>query len=121
MVNNCFIIIVYISSSFGVWGGNSYVKSDIDKFKEQIELKIPYVFLLLYFLHNNAYFRSLFYYRIGPIKSLIIGWYRPGDKYFLISYTTKIGRGMLVAHPYATVINADIIGDNCGRKSCKNY
>lgn len=95
-----------------VGGGNSYVISDIDKYKKQIELKLPYVFLLLYFLHNNAYFRSLFYYRIGPIMSLIIGWYRPGDKYFQISYTTKIGKGMLVAHPYATVINAETIGDN---------
>ena len=92
--------------------GNSYVKSDVDRMKKQVDLNLPYILLLLFFLHNNAYFRSLFYYRIGPVWSLIIDWYRPGDKYFQISYTTKIGKGLLVAHPYATVINAESIGVN---------
>lgn len=67
---------------------------------------------LLYFLHNNRYYRSLFYYRIGPILSLLISWYRPGDRYFIFSQTTKIGEGFWFAHPYSTVINADKIGKN---------
>ena len=66
----------------------------------------------LYCLHNNRYFRNLFYFRIGPIASLLIGWYRPGDRYFQISYTTKIGPGVKVAHPYATILNAESIGKN---------
>ena len=54
----------------------------------------------------------MFYYRIGPVASLLIGWWRPGDRYFIISKTTKIGPGVKVAHPYATIINAESIGEN---------
>lgn len=79
---------------------------------KQTDLKLPSVLYLLYLLHTNSYYRTLFYHRIGPVKALLIGWYRPGDKYFQISATTKIGKGMLVAHPYATIINAESIGDN---------
>jgi serine acetyltransferase len=43
---------------------------------------------------------------------MLIGWWRPGDRYFKISQTTKIGKGVLIAHPYATILNAEIIGDN---------
>lgn len=73
---------------------------------------------LLYLLHNNRYFRTLFYYRIGAAKALLIGWWRPGDRYFQISYTTKIGKGFLFAHPYSTVINAESIGDNFSCLHC---
>lgn len=83
----------------------------MQRISSQISIKLPPFVALLYLLHNNRYYRSLFYYRIGPIKSLMIGWYRPGDKYFQISYTSRIGKGFCIAHPYATVINAEIIGD----------
>ncbi len=52
------------------------------------------------------------------IASLLIGWYRPGDKYFIISKTCKIGKGCLIAHPYATILNADEIGDNFDCRHC---
>jgi serine O-acetyltransferase len=42
----------------------------------------------------------------------MIGWWRPGCKYFIISKTTKIGGGILFAHPYSTIINAESIGEN---------
>ncbi|MBQ9677031.1 MAG: serine acetyltransferase [Prevotella sp.] len=95
-----------------VGGGNFYVKSDVYVLSKQISISLPSLLMLLYLLHNNRYFRSLFYYRIGPIATLIIGWYRPGDRYFQISYSTKIGKSMLIAHPYATILNAESIGDN---------
>ena len=41
-------------------------------------------FVNIDFLHNNSYFRTLFYHRVGPIVSILIGWYRPGNKYFII-------------------------------------
>ena len=77
-----------------------------------MNIKLPIFWQLIYHLHNNRYFRSLFYFRIGPVLSLIIGWYRPGDKYFQISATTNIGGGFCIAHPYGTIINADTIGCN---------
>lgn len=94
-----------------IGGGNSFVKSDVERLKNQVSISLPSFFLLLYLLHNNRYFRTLFYHRMGPVVSMLIGWWRPGDRYFQISFTTKIGKGMLIAHPYATVINAERIGD----------
>jgi serine acetyltransferase len=66
---------------------------------------------LLFLLHNNEYFRTLFYHRIGYF-SLLISWYRPGCKTFTISNTTKIGSGCDLVHPYSTIINAESIGKN---------
>ena len=79
---------------------------------------MPLNLLLLYLLHNNRYYRSLFYFRIGPIWSLLISWYRPGDRYFIIPKEVKIGEGLLMAHPYATVLNAKSIGKNFSCLHC---
>lgn len=94
-------------------GGNKFVISDVNRLHCQSQFKrIPLLLQLVYHLHNNRYFRSLFYHRIGPIKASIIQWYRPGDRYFNISATTKIGEAMLIAHPFSTIINAESIGSN---------
>lgn len=95
-----------------IGGGNPLVTSDLHKIQYQIGLKLPILIQLLYHLHNNRYYRNLFYHRIGPIKSAFIQWYRPGDRYFSISATTKVGDSMWIAHPYATIINAESIGSN---------
>lgn len=86
--------------------------SDIGRIEYQIGVKLPILMQLLYHLHTNRYYRTLFYHRLGPIKSACIQWYRPGDRYFSISATTKIGDSMWIAHPYATIINAESIGTN---------
>lgn len=93
-------------------GGNVLVISDILRIESQINVKLPRIAQLIYLLHNNRYFRTLFYHRIGPIRSALIQWYRPGDRYFSISATTKIGESMWIAHPYATILNAESIGSN---------
>ena len=93
-------------------GGKNTLNSDLQRLRHQLSIKIPTFIALLYFLHNNSYYRILFYHRIGPVKAMLIGWYRPGNKYFTISKTTKIGKGVLIAHPYSTIINAESIGDN---------
>lgn len=54
---------------------------------------MPIGLQLLYQLHNNRYYRNLYYHRIGPIWSALIGWYRLGDKYFTIGKAAKIGKG----------------------------
>lgn len=96
---------------YGCMGGDG-VKSDVQRIKNQISLELGDGLAFLFLIHQNRYFRSLFYYRIGPVWAMLIGWWRPGDRYFQISYTTKIGKGVLIAHPYSTVINAESIGDN---------
>ena len=97
---------------YAIGGGKNTINTDLSRLQCQLSIKIPKCIALLYFLHNNSYFRSLFYHRIGPVKAMLIGWYRPGNKYFTISKTTKIGKGVLIAHPYSTIINAESIGDN---------
>ena len=75
-------------------------------------LTIGKILGLLFAIHNNRYFRVLFYHRIGAIAASCIGWYRPGDRYFVISKTTSIGAGAYFAHPFSTEINAKSIGNN---------
>lgn len=93
-------------------GTKNEINSDLEILASQVKIKLSRVFLLLYFLHNNRYFRVVFYHRIGPLASLLIGWYRPGDKFFTIGKTVKLGIAFWFAHPYGTILAADSIGDN---------
>lgn len=99
-------------------GGNNYIKSDVKRMLTRLNIHLPILGGLLFFLHNDAYFRSLFYFRIGAIKSLLISWYRPGDRYFVISKTLKMDEGCLIAHPFSTILNADSIGKNFICRHC---
>ena len=101
-------VLVYILSGTR----RSTIDSDLIRMKPQISFNMPLLVLLLYQLHNNRYFRHVFYYRIGPTLNLLISWYRPGDKYLWIPFSTKVGKGLKYAHPYSTVLNAESIGDN---------
>lgn len=94
------------------FGKARVINSDLRRVEHQIKLKLPMPLLLLYFLHNNKYYRKVFYYRIGPSIALLISWWRPGESSFIIPDSTKIGGGISIAHPYSTVLNAESIGDN---------
>jgi serine acetyltransferase len=48
----------------------------------------------------------------------MISWLRPGDRYFTIGKTVKIGEGMWFAHPYSTVLAAQNIGKNFSVLHC---
>ena len=101
-------LVVYV-----IGGRKKLIDSDLVMYRRQVNIPLKAnVILLLYLLHNNPWFRNIFYYRIGPMWNLLIGWWRPGDKSLIIPYSTKIGEGMLMAHAYATVLNAESIGDN---------
>ena len=88
------------------------IDSDIVRQKQQIHFRLPNALALLYFLHHSGYYRCVFYHRIGPMISLFINWWRPGEKSFILPYSTKIGEGFYFAHPYSTVLNAQSIGKN---------
>lgn len=100
-------ILVYICC-----GRKKIIDSDLQRVAYQIKLQLPKIFLLLYFLHNNSYYRCVYYYRIGPLLALLIGWWRPGCKTFIIPDSTIIKEGIFFAHPYSTVLNAESIGEN---------
>jgi hypothetical protein len=89
-----------------------FINADLNAISHQLNIKLPIVMQLLYQLHNNRYFRHVFYYRIGPAFDMLISWYRPGDKYFWVPFSTKIGEGLTYAHPYSTILNAESIGRN---------
>lgn len=94
-------------------GGNRLINSDLFAIRSQSGFNsLPYWLLLIEMLHNNRYYRVLFYHRIGAIASAAISWYRPGDKYFRIRSGMSIGEGMWIAHPYSTILNAERIGKN---------
>ena len=93
-------------------GGKSLIISDLGRIRNLVKIKMPIWMFLLYQLHNDRYYRCLFYYRIGPVWSLLISWIRPGEHTLIIPYSTTIGPGMKMAHAYSTVLNAESIGKN---------
>lgn len=115
-----FFLALYSSYNCLLLGGGkkTLIDSDIDAISYQLNIRIPRLIRLLYLLHNNRYFRHVFYYRIGPALDLLISWYRPGDKYLWIPFSTKVGKGLKYAHPYSTILNAESIGDNFSFLHC---
>lgn len=115
----CWIYIPHILLYIAFSKKRNYINSDLCAISHQLNIKgLPIVIQLLYHLHNNRYFRHLFYYRLGPTFEMLIGWYRPGDKYFWIPFSTKLGKGLCYAHPYSTVLNAESIGNNFSCLHC---
>lgn len=99
-------------------GGRDFINQDVIANKSIVGFSLPIPIALVCLLHTNRYFRTLFYFRIGPKTSLLISWYRPGDRYFMISYSTKIGAGVKLNHPYSTVLNAESIGSGFSCVNC---
>lgn len=98
--------------------GGGKIWEDVKIMTSKVSIKLPPVLLLLYLLHTSSYFRSLFYYRIGYVFSVLIGWYRPGNKYFILSKTMKMGGGCEAIHAYSTILNAESIGKNFSVRHC---
>lgn len=63
-------------------------------------------------LAKNKFFRTLFYFRINNTFSKILRFFYPRDIRFTIDINTKIGGGVILAHPYSTIINAEKVGRN---------
>ncbi len=104
---------------FAIGKNKQSIFSDLFRIEKSIHIPCPRWLMLIYMLHNSSYYRSLFYYRIGPAKALLISWYRPGCKYFVIPYSTKIAEGFCFYHPFSTILNAERIGRNftCGHNT----
>lgn len=63
-------------------------------------------------LFSDRYFRTLFYFRLRGIPSSFLRIFYPKEKYFIIDVRTILGKGVQLAHPYSTILNAERIGDN---------
>lgn len=88
------------------------IDADLSRRVEKVAFSMSKGWMFLYYIHNDRYFRTLFYHRVGPMVETLIGWWRPGDRYLVISKSTKIGEGAYMSHPFSTVINAKSIGKN---------
>ena len=95
------------------------INKDLKRYKEHFHYEnCPELIYLLYLLTTDRYYRQLFNHRVGPVASALISWYRPGDRYFQIRKGMKLGGGAIFYHPYATVLNAESIGDNFSCIQC---
>ncbi len=63
-------------------------------------------------LAQNKYFRTLFYFRVRGFFSQILRVFYPKDNRLTIDINSTIGGGVILAHPYSTIINAESIGRN---------
>lgn len=108
----CWLYIPHVICYYIKGGSKGKIGLDVEAMLKHRHVGMDPLLGLIYFLHTNRYFRSLYYFRIGPIASMIIGWYRPGDRYFTFAPTSVIEGGMFFAHPYSTGINAEYIGKN---------
>ncbi|MEW7291812.1 hypothetical protein ABW637_14805 [Aquimarina sp. 2304DJ70-9] len=61
-------------------------------------------------LSQSKYFRTLFYFRTTGFFSNILRIFYPRDKRFTIDMHTKIDGGVILAHPYSSIINAKQVG-----------
>lgn len=69
---------------------------------------------LIYLLLKFPEFRSLYYHRLGKIRSLPCR-YLPGRiNLYFGTPSSRIGGGFYVGHGWGTVVNAKKIGENCG-------
>lgn len=67
----------------------------------------------IFLLSTFSEFRSLLYYRcktkfLNPIKKL----YPPQTTLF-IDYSQKIGAGLVISHGFSTILNCELMGENC--------
>lgn len=83
-----------------------YAKSEIKSSLLSICYDLSYNLLL------SKYFRTLYYFRINTIFSKILRIFYPKQATFIIDINTKIGGGLILAHPYSTILNASSIGKN---------
>ena len=107
-------VVLYIPHivAYFLSGNKEKIRDDVQCRLKQLGFECDWFSGLLIFLHNDRYFRTLFYHRIGRIRSSLFSWYRPGDKYFTLSATMEVGGGFQYAHPYSSVISAKVIGNN---------
>ncbi len=122
LINACCFSIFYIPHLL-IYVSKKNDKALINRDLERMEYQsgfsnLPKWLILLDFLHNNRYYRNIYYHRIGYKKALLLSWYKPGDRYFTIGKTTNIGAGMWIAHPYATILAANSIGENFSCLHC---
>ncbi|WP_067149403.1 serine acetyltransferase [Pseudotamlana agarivorans] len=63
-------------------------------------------------LAQNKYFRTLFYFRTRGLFTNLLRLIYPRDNRLTIDVRTTIAGGVILAHPYSSIINAEKVGKN---------
>jgi serine O-acetyltransferase len=87
------------------------IVGDIAKNLEHHVVKFNSVLGLVFLLTFDEYFRNSFYFRVGYWK-YFCQWLAKPHPSFTIGTYTSIGKGLLIIHPFSTIINANSIGVN---------
>lgn len=88
------------------------IDQDIERWGKAKNINKRKTKLLLYFLTYSTDFRTIFYFRIDSLLKHVLNIYCKKDSSFKIDITTDLKGGILTGHPYCTILNADIIGEN---------
>ena len=88
----------------------SLIESDVLEMNRRFSPDIERT--LFFYLKRQKPYRNLFYYRVGPVASYLKIFARPYP-FFYLNVKNGIGaRAYVLNHPYSTIINAKVIGDN---------
>lgn len=79
----------------------------LNRRNKKINRSLGFIYLLLY----DPYYPSLFYHRLGN-KSKFCSFFNNPKVNFYINSETEIGIGIVLMHPFSTIINANKIGKN---------
>ena len=86
-------------------------KGDVEVSMNHRKFECPIIMGFCYLLVFDKTYRNLYYRRIGNAKYLMWYWLWP-HPCFTLATDMKIGSGFLCVHPFATIINAESIGDS---------
>lgn len=100
--------------SFFLCKQRNIIKEDIKVLNQRVKVNYGDISSLVFHLIINAYYRNIFYNRIGWLH--IFCFYLPKAKDF---YPCKnIGGGVFPAHSFSTILNAKSIGRNFSCRQC---
>ena len=105
------LIVFPLLFNFIISSKKNYILEDLYARKKFSNNKLQQLFDLSFELLTNSYFRTLFYFRNPNLFSILLRNFYKKHPSFIIEVNTKIGKGLQLAHPYATILNAESIGD----------
>lgn len=88
------------------------IDMDMERWKNARNIKGSKISVLLKALTNSPDFRTVFYFRNRGLVCKLLNIYCRKEHNFRIDINTKLAGGILTAHPYATILNAETIGEN---------
>ncbi len=67
----------------------------------------------IWLLHYVPEYRSVFYFRIGRVLSLIRILAPGRESLYINMNSAKVGKGLVIQHGFSTIVEAHSIGENC--------